>query len=517
MPVTESPQAASNIAHHDPSVIRYSVEEAFHKGFNDFHFFSRLFLAEIMVYALPALYISIWLMLVKAHSAEERAKILRFALALPRGFAKTTFIKLLVCWFVVYDKATFILVVCAVEPLAHNFVSDVNDMLSEPDVERVYGNWNANLAIDSKEMKKCSYRRRVVIIAAIGSGTSVRGLNLKHQRPDMVICDDMQTKENSDSDTESLRLLEWFTGTLLKAVSPFFAMVIYVGNMYVKNCILLRLKENPYWISLITGAILADGKSLWEELHPLTSLYESFKHDESLGLAHIWFAEIMNDPILDKISLLPDGKVPVSPYTVEELVPEAGCAIIDPAGFKKASDDNVIVFFLIQGGVPYAVKLVAGTLTPLEVIQQTVEICSLLGIRIIFVEDVAYQSTLKFWFDTELGRAGLQDHFIIQGINPGGRAKEGRIRVSIQQLIGVDSERRQIKPTWYIADVEMRQRYVFQAMQYKIGKKANKDDILDAPAYLEDIRAEYWGLVHSIPLNAPMSEVAHVVPNNVPF
>lgn len=512
-------QAESSTANlHNPhSILKLTVEEAFLRGFDDFQFYAYTFLPDVVLYRLPALYISIWLMLVKAQTNEERAKILRFALALPRGFAKTTFIKLLVCWFITYDKITFVLVVCATEPLAHNFVSDVNEMLSEDQVERIYGNWNANLAIDSKEMKKCSYRRRVVIIAAIGSATSVRGLNLRHQRPDMVICDDMQTKENSDSDTESLRLLEWFTGTLLKAVSPFFAMVIYIGNMYIKNCILLKLKESPYWISLITGCILSDGKSLWEELHPLKSLYESYKHDESFGLAHIWFAELMNDPILDKVSLLPEGKVPNSPYTLEELVPEAGFAIIDPAGFKNSSDDNVIVFFLVQGGIPYAVKLIAGNLTPLELIQQCIEVCSLLGIRVIFVEAVAYQSTLKFWFDTELSRAGLQDHFYIRDINPGNRAKEGRIRVSIQQLIGIDKERRQIKPTWYIADVEMRQRYVFQALAYKIGKQKNKDDILDAPAYLEDVRAEHWDFVHSVQLNAPPTASATVVANNTPF
>lgn len=509
--------AQSNIATEAPGLIKMTVEEAFHRGFQDFHMFSYIMLADVMIYKLPPLYISIWLMLVKAHSAEERAKILRFALALPRGFAKTTFIKLLVCWFIVYDKATFILVVCATEPLAHNFVADVNDMLGDPDVEKIYGFWTTNLAINSKEMKKCSYRRRVVIIAAIGSGTSMRGLNLKHQRPDFVICDDMQTKENSDSDTESLRLLEWFTGTLLKAVSPFFAMVVYIGNMYVKNCILFKLKENPYWISLVTGCILADGKSLWEELHPVKALYEEYKHDESLGLAHIWFAEKMNDPILDKVSLLPDGKVPISPYTLEELIPEAGFAIIDPAGFKDASDDNVIVFFLVQNGIPFAVHLEAGNFNPLEVIQKTIETCILLGIRVIFVEGGAYQSTLKFWFDVELGRANLTEHFVIQEILPGNRAKEGRIRVSIQQLLGISKDNRRIDPTWYIADIEMRQRYVFQAMSYKIGKKDNKDDILDAPAYLETIRNEFWGLVYSIPLNAPTTVSATVVADNTPF
>lgn len=502
-------------------ILHLSIEETFTRGFEDFHFYSWLVLPEVMLFLLPQLYIEIWLMLVKAQNAEQRAKILRFALALPRGFAKTTFIKLLVCWFTTYDKITFILVVCAVEPLAHNFIADVDDMLSNPDVERVYGNWSANKAINSREMKKCSYRRRVVIIAAVGSGTSIRGIVIKHQRPDFIICDDMQTKENADSDTDSQRLLEWFTGTLLKAVSPFFAMVIYIGNMYLKNCILFKLKENKYWMSLVTGCILADGCSLWEELHPLKALYEEYKHDESLGLAHVWFAEKMNDPISDRVSLLPDGTVPGSPYTLEQLLNQAtaGFIIIDPAGMKKGSDDNVIFPCLCVDGIPYAVTIKAGNYTPLELIQLTIEIGLSFGIRCIFIESVAYQSTLQFWFENELERANLKHHFVIQELTPKNRSKEGRIRTSTQQLLGVDKENRKIEPTWYITDLELRQRYVFQALQYKFGKQGNKDDILDAAAYIEDVRAEYWDFVYSFPLNSELRSTVSVVSvgRNTPF
>lgn len=489
-------------------LIKVSVEDAFRKGFDDFQFFAAVCLPQVMQFLLPALYISIWLMLVKAQSAEDRARVVRSALALPRGFAKTTFIKLLVCWLIVYDRVTFVLVVCATEPLAENFIADVNDMLGSPNMERIYGAWTSNLAIDNQKLKKASYRRRIVIAAAIGSGSSVRGLNIAHERPDFLICDDMQTKENADSDTESLRLLQWFTGTLLKAVSPFFAMVVYVGNMYPKNCILLKLKENVYWTSLITGCILNDGKSLWEELHPIKALFETFKHDEALGLAHIWFAEMMNDPISDNLSLLPDGMVPVSPLQVKDMVPDAGFAIIDPAGFKSGADDNVIGFFLVQKAIPYMVRLDAGSFNPLEVIKKTVEGCLAHNIRVIFIEAVAYQQTLKFWFEVELKRTGLKDHFTLVELSPKNRAKEGRIRVSVQQLLS---------KTWFIADLDARHRYVFQAMSYKIGKTKNKDDILDVGAYVEDVRADFWDLVHSVQLNKPVNNTARVVGNNTPF
>jgi len=492
---------------------KVNSKEAFDEGFNSFQYFSTLCLPTVCTFKWPFEYIAIWMLLIKAiRDKDERQvkRVLRFALGLPRGFAKTTFLKLLVTWLIVYDFINFILIVCATEPHAENFLADVSEMLSAPNMVAIYGNWSGGLAIDNAKLKKCLYRRHTVIIAAIGSGTSVRGLNIVHERPDFVLCDDMQTKENAESDTEATHLLNWFVGTLLKCVDPVFAVVAYIGNMYPQNCILYKLKENPYWTSLITGCILADGKSLWEELRPLEALYEEFKHDEALNLAYIWFAEMMNDPILERISLLPKGILPTCPLKEEELNPDAGFCIVDPAGFHKASDDNVCLAVHVMNAVPYIRGMISGILNPKEIIEKTVELCLIYNIRIIFVESVAYQQTLCFWFTEELKRAGLSDHFIIKEVTPKNKSKDSRIRIFIQQLIAL---------TAYILSPEVRHKFVFQALQYRIGKKTNRDDILDAHAYIEDIRAdqELWALVHSISLNSAELKKAGVVADNTPF
>ena len=482
----------------------FNIEKAYVRGFQDFQFFAKLAAPEVMAYDFPDLYIGIWIMIAKATNEKARARLLRYLLGLPRGFAKTTFIKILICWLIVYDKINFPLLVCATEDLARLFLADIDSILGSPNMEKVYGAWTANKAVDNNEMKKAMYRKHVVTIKAIGAGTSVRGINVDNDRPDCIACDDMQTKENSESDTDSFRLLVWFTGTLLKCVTPLRpSVIIYSGNMYPSNCILLKLSENSHWTSLITGCILADGRSLWEKLHPIESLYEVYKHDESLGLAYIWFAEMMNQPILEKVSLLPNGMIPTCPFVeVEDLAPEAGFIVIDPAGFKNGADDNVIAAFLVKGDKVYCKKMVAGNLNPEEVIKAAITMALELDIRVIFIEAVAYQQTLKFWFNITLKQKNLAEHFILVDITPRNKAKEGRIRVSVQQLLA---------GTWYLMDVEARQQYTFQALKYKIGKPKQRDDILDTCAYIEEVRTpEHWSVVLSYPLqdiresNAPL-------------
>lgn len=493
--------------------VKISAEEAYKRSFDDFQFYSEIALPDVCAFTWPNEFLIIWALLVKAIREKDQnqvKRVIRFALGLPRGFAKTTFIKLLVTWLIVYDFVNFPLVVCSTEAHAENFIADVHEILCSANMTSLYGNWEGTLAIDSAKMKKGMYRRRTVVIAAIGSGTSVRGLNVAHERPDFIICDDMQTRENAESDTEAVHLLNWFVGTLLKCVDPIFAVVAYIGNMYPQNCILYKLKENPYWQSLITGCILADSRSLWEALRPLEALFEDFKHDEALGLAHIWFAEMMNDPILERLTLLPKGSVPIPLEKLEDLNPEAGFIVIDPAGFKEAADDNVILAVLVMNGIPYAVGMECGKLNPKEVIEATLILAHIFSICVIFVEGQAYQQTLCFWFNEELKRAGLSEHFHIRDVTPSNRSKDSRIRVFIQQLLA---------KTAYILNPEVRQRFVYQAIAYKIGKKKNKDDILDAHAYIEDIRTnpEYWALVHAHPLGQATQNHARVVGNNAPI
>lgn len=484
--------------------------EAFERGYVDFDFFSKLCIPHVMDFTFPVQYLAIWQMLVAARTQEERIKILRFALGLPRGFAKTTFIKILICWFLCYDFAIFILVVCADEPLAYNLLSDIDEILSSSNMEKVYGNWSLNKGIDNKEQKTCLYRNKPRILVAVGANSSVRGLNIKNERPDLIFFDDMQTAENAMSETESLALMTRFVGTFLKLVSPEFALVIYVGNMYPGNCILAKLRDNKQWVSLITGCILADGASLWPELHPIDSLYEGFKHDVQMGMGHVWFAEMMNDPIEQKTSLLPDGILPECPYTETDINERAigGCVIVDPAGYRVLSDENVVGVHLLMDDRNFVFAAgTGGVVDPEKVITQALGYCLHYNLSVIAVETTAYQQTLKFWMEKYIETMEL-DHIIVVELTPAGRKKVFRIIAWIKEILAGACH--------VYGDV--RAKILWQALAYKLDKKDNRDDWLDDGAYVLDVRADYWDeiLKTVIEIN-PSKHVAHVQINNTSF
>jgi len=493
-----------NAAEFKTELFNVKPEEAYERGKHDLNFFACLLIPSVMVSLFPAFYIGLFKILTN-RDAKSMGKILRFALGLPRAHAKTTFIKVIICWLIVYDKISFAIILCANQDLADELLSDVNDMLCTENARLIYGDWEGQLSTDAKQLKKCLYHGRSVILAAKGADTAIRGINIKHRRPDLIFCDDAQTKENDDSPTDRLKFRKRLVATM-KIIAPMGdRLIVYVGNMYSEDCILFQLKNNATWISLITGAIKEDGSPLWPELHSLESLMESFYHDEAMGEADVWFAEIMNDPISRSSSLL-QGLLPTLDPEAESMVPDGVFITIDPAGFRDNSDDNVIAVHYVHDGKGHVATIDAGIKDPEQIIIRTLQLALQHGASLIGVEETGYQQTLLYWFNKYVMDWGLVGINIVP-LKPAGRSKESRIRLFVAELLASN----------YYLFAAARTVYVWQAMKYKLGKKDNKDDVLDCVAYGLDVRNQYWHLVSNLKASGKFEMIAGVQVNNTPF
>jgi hypothetical protein len=269
-------------------------EQAVNAAQQDLNFFAALAIPEIFLYLFPVVFIAIWQILQQAAKREHGKDFL--AIGIPRGFGKTILLKLYVVYLILFTDRRFILIVCNTDALAQNFLADVMDILNSTNIKNIFGDWALTAERETLHQKKFTFRGRGIVLAALGSGSSLRGLNIKYVRPDVIIMDDMQSREQAESVVESMKITTWMLGTLLKAASPHRCLYIFVGNMYpFEGSILKKLKYNPTWISFITGAIQEDGESIWPELKSIDDLLTELENDVQFGHPEIFYSEVMND------------------------------------------------------------------------------------------------------------------------------------------------------------------------------------------------------------------------------
>lgn len=478
-------------------------KEAIHLARTDLNFLGMLAAPEDFVFPFPAFYLALFSMLTAFES-----KIERFAIGIPRGFAKTTFIKLLCLWYILFSGKKFILIVGASEELAVNTLSDICDFLSESNILALFGRWNTQASVETQSLKVFHFRGRDIILRAVGVGTKVRGINRKNARPDVIIMDDIQTREDAENPEISEQILKWVLGTLMKARSNSGCTYIYVGNMYPKNCILEKLKNNTQWTSLIVGGLLVDGTSLWEELRPAEELLAEYQSDLEMGHPEIFVSEILNSTELTGASGIDPHKFPPLPeyYDIEDA--EGSFILIDPSSGKKTGDDCTIGHFSVCDSKPIFDSLQTGTFSPLETIKAAIAIGMERNTRLICVEDVAYQTTLLFWFNHYCEENGISG-FEFVPLSPKGRNKNSRIKKGLLQVIAEEI---------YLHS-NVRSLVISQVVDWNPLKVNNKDDIIDLLGYVEEVVREYPELIvkNIFDTDSSSSDASHSQSLALPF
>lgn len=434
----------------------------------------------------------------------------RIYLGIPRGFCKTTFVRLFALFVILFTQRNFIAIFNKSGSLAENSLASIQGMLDEPNIVSTFGNWRAGIIRDTLECKQMKFRGRNLVIGALGINGSIRGLNVLDRRPDVMIYDDIQDWDNAESPVLSDQLLTHFTGTVMKAGSKFRCLHIFIGNMYpfqhttpngqLSGSILRLLKRNPTWTGIIAGGLLADGESFWPELQSKEQLLEEYLNDASLGKGAIFLAEVLNDDSALARAGVDTTLIPQVDSAIFNEPHQGGFIIIDPSGRKKRSNNTEIGAFVMYDGIPYFHSRRFGVMSPKETIKNALALATELGIGLICVEAVAYQETLLFWFQQVI------DELHIEGIElaelyPGGISKNARIVKMFSQLTP-DRDTQVTGTAAIMLSANVRSMVISQIQGFNPLKTDNVDDLLDILAYVYKVIERFGDYIAAmVPIN----------------
>jgi predicted phage terminase large subunit-like protein len=245
-----------------------------------------------------------------ADLADEHA---RLVVAAPRGHAKTTVLALA---FPLYRAAVhrepFILIVSDTATQAEQRTSDLYAELLENDK---LTNRYPHLALPErkdyadKRVKRTT--RDFITLGGIrftsaGAGQSLRGIKDRHQRPSLIVIDDLENDENVRTGDQRVKLADWFTKSLLNLPGPTGAQVLVIGTVLHPDGLLpglLAPERASVWTQRRLQAIDESGAALWPAAWPIEKLEAKRAEIGPLAFA----SEFMNDPVRRGASVFQDA------------------------------------------------------------------------------------------------------------------------------------------------------------------------------------------------------------------
>lgn len=462
--------------------ISVDPQQAIELAEKDLDFLAGLVLAEELLFKFPLMFHVLWGFLKeKVHLFRDFSKL---AIGIPRGFAKTTLMKIFVVYLILFSNKKCIVVISYIEDHAINIIKDVCDWLSHPNIVLLFGDWSLNQDRKQQNCKIFAFRGRKIVLGAIGSNGSIRGLNIGNARPDVMIFEDFQKKKESENEELSKNLYADMIGTFMKSNSPFGCLYIFVANMYpTPGSILKKLKMNPDWKSFIVGAILEDGSSLWEELHPIKLLLEEYMSDLNAGCPEVFLAEKLNDENAGIKAGIDITKLPKCPFDEHEP-PQGRAIVIDPALNNPKSDYNGIGLVGVYDGVPVLEKVKLGRYSPFELIKFAIILGFQTNTRLICVENVAMQSTYLFWFNKVCQDNGIEG-FHFMPLSVGGYSKNSKIKTFLTEFSkGEVFVRPSVMPE-----------LLSEIIKWDPMKTKNQDTVLDLGTFCKKVIEQYMDLM----------------------
>lgn len=469
----------------------YDAQQAIGLAKQSADFLAALAMPSVFEYYWPPVFVGIWQWLISlAHKSRKNTESMdelfaRLAIGLPRGFGKTTVIKLFILYVILFTDRQFILILSETATKAQNIIADVVDMLDEPNIRALFGDWRVGIEQDTQPVKKFGYRGRNIIIAGVGAGGSVRGLNLKNARPDVMIFDDVQSREDADSQIVSDGLYRWMIGTAMKAKSPKRCMTVFIANMYpTPHSILKKLKKNPHWTKFIAGGILEDGSSLWEDLQPIAQLLIEYQNDLEAGHPEIFYSEVLNDEHASVNSLVDLNALKEYKYQDEDI-PDGKFIVIDPATDKANADAVSVGYFEVYDGhIPALREVTEDRLSPGDTIKESIRMATSWNCPVVFIESNAYQYTLKYWSEFICRQMGIEGIRFID-IYSGKLAKNTRILNMFKEYVKGEI---QVHP-------QCKSPVHAQIAAFRPLKTDNVDGILDLLTYAPRVVQEFGGII----------------------
>ena len=305
-------------------------------------------------------------------SQPEWKKGAKLAVAAPRGYAKSSLLSfVLPLWCMCFERKKYIILISETQGQAEDFLDDIkSELISNTKLQNDFPTVCGKS--DIRWRQEDIILKNEIRIRAIGCGGKIRGRKYRGTRPDLILLDDIESRDSVESDTVRTKLWNsWFLKEVIKAgqldgTTDFIAL----GTILHEDSILSKLldhKTSPDWEKKKFKAVykFATNQELWDEWTQIYMMHED--EDEASEEAWKFFKEREEEMLRGTLVLWPEGETYYD-LMVMRLTPEGESAFLsekqnDPIDItrveirKEELKTFTLESFMGRGMLEYVVRL----------------------------------------------------------------------------------------------------------------------------------------------------------------
>lgn len=293
----------------------------------DLEAFARFFLGHFLTSTVPEFHREIYKLLPNPE---------RLVLASPRGFAKSTIVSIIYpLWLTLFKKRMDICIISASEGLAVDWLRKIKrELESNPKIQMFFGDLRSDKWSESHVITKDGVNLR-----ARGAGGQIRGF-----RPDVVICDDIETDESVRSEEQRKLLKDWLFKACLNTLIPGGQFIIIGTIIHPLSVLADLLSIDNNWEKRKYQAYKESkqeaGYELWGELWSHEKLQARKREIGSWAFS----SEFMNSPISDETAPIKESQI-----RYWKVLPTEYSAVIavDPAYSEDENADYKVAVLVL--------------------------------------------------------------------------------------------------------------------------------------------------------------------------
>lgn len=375
-----------------------------------------------------------------------------------RESAKTTFAKLFIIWCIAYKKKKYINVDAFDKENAERILFDVafeltNNKKIQTDFPVLF---SRKRGIDEIKQNRLSnfVTENGVRVEAHSTQESVRGRIHLDQRPDLLICDDIETNKTKDSQAYTKQVRDHLSEALA-GMSP-DGNILYLGNYITEHgniqALIDRATTDPKLRIRNVPVVLENGIPAWPAKYALTD-EEAEEMDKvsipdkqrQLG-SYVFSYEMMNKPVDEAMA---EFKKDFIQYETEDFIKNrtTNCYVtIDSAVSEKESADFTgVTINRVTSENKWYIKTYRLKINSKELIDHLFHLHQTLRPDFIGLEETTFTQAIQPFLQDEMRKK--QTFFNVTPVKHRGINKETRIRGLIPRwesksiiLIGDNSE-----------------------------------------------------------------------------